>query len=118
MDWFEGVRLKIGRRNNHRYKAFMRRAMASNRALSRRLNSEAALSDESTSNQIDDLAVQAAAHALLLGWEGMTLDDQPIPYSEKKAYELMTEFETLYDDVLAMSGNAEAFRDDEESAKN
>lgn len=62
----------------------------------------------------EKLGIQATAQAILLDWEGITDDDgKPVPYSQGKALDLLTEFKDFRDLVLEIAGEMETFREQE-----
>ena len=68
------------------------------------------MSDEKFENEIQN---KALARYILLGWRNLTDDDDnSIPYSEEKAYELLCDPENFdfRKIVVALSGEQEVFR--------
>lgn len=69
-----------------------------------------------------DIMCKCMSKAILLGWEGLTLDGEALEYSEEKAYELLStegadEFRDL---ITSYAQDADAYRNDqlEEKGKN
>lgn len=59
-----------------------------------------------------DLAREAVAKFVLLDWKLLFLDDEAIPYSKEKAYEVLTDYPDFHETIVAMSMEREAFRAD------
>lgn len=54
--------------------------------------------------------IEAAATTLLLGWDGVTRDGQPEPFTRDGAVEALSEMPDFADWVMAQAQNADHFR--------
>lgn len=99
VDWYD-AKLLVARASNKRFRD--RYAKLSEPHL-KELREKTA--DESLSTRI---LKQAIAETILLGWDGITEGDQPVPYSPEKALELFNDPGLdLYEFVtLVSNGNA------------
>lgn len=70
----------------------------------------------------EQIMCKCMAETVLLGWEGLTMDGEPIEYSKDMAYTLLTTpgAEEFRDLISAYAGDAETFREQqyEEAEKN
>lgn len=69
--------------------------------------------DDPTAEQLQQIAAEAYAEAVLLGWEGLSdLKGAPLEYSKKKAVEILTDpqFERFFELVDRESKNVANFR--------
>ncbi len=101
VDEVEGLRLKIARLNNPKYKAFIRKHGKVISRANGRMDFEAA----------DDVAKKAFSRYILLGWENLqNSEGEDIPYSSEKALELLTEYDEFYTMVTEHATDAEAYK--------
>lgn len=59
--------------------------------------------------QIEEITLRIWAETILLGWEGIEVDDKPFPYSIDNAVRLLSE-DDFFAQVAEAAGNAETFR--------
>lgn len=104
--WFvssDGLRLKIARFNNPNAIRMTRKlALANSRALKR----------DKEGDLLSELAIKVHAKHILVDWKDVLEDDEvtPMPYSSKKAEELLIEFPTFLEEVLEFSLREDEFR--------
>jgi hypothetical protein len=67
----------------------------------------------------DNLVAQAMSHHVLLGWKNLEDDNEnAIPYSQGKAYELLTSSKDFFRTVQELASDVELFRrDDQQEVK-
>ncbi|MBM3280822.1 MAG: hypothetical protein FJY95_22500 [Candidatus Handelsmanbacteria bacterium] len=107
-----GVKVKVARMNNPAHQTAVERITKPYRGQIAR----GTLPKE----KLDELAIRAMAEALLLGWEGLELDGQPIAYSVEAAAKLLTDFRDFRETISALSLDANVYREEEitEAEKN
>lgn len=108
VDLGDGARVRIARRDTVRYRETLRKESAPYRQVAR-----AGLLSDETSNQI---LVKVLARTVLLDWEGITEDGQPVPYSYENAVRLLTTYRDFLEFVTTASGEAEAFKAESDRA--
>ena len=89
IDVGDGTRLKIARMDNPK--------------IGRRPSDELA----------QEVIIDAAAHTLLLDWEGLKLGDEEVPYSTDYAAKLMRELKGFHEMILGYAYDGQNFREDE-----
>lgn len=101
-----GLRLKIARLGNSDYEEHLRKL---SKPYSRQIRMN------TIENEVLETVIRkATAKYILLDWENLTDDDdKPIPYSEAKAYELLTEYRDFMKMVTELAGEVELFRQDD-----
>lgn len=108
VDVADGLRLKVARIGNPAYKTHIRRLGKPHVNMIRHANQAVDL------DVMDALTVKAMAANVLLDWEGLEDEDgNPIPYSVKKAEELMTDVPDFRAMVEGFASDAELFRTEE-----
>jgi hypothetical protein len=96
----DGLRLLIARFNNPEYLKLIRKYAKPLTRSRKQVKMETA----------EDIAIRAMSEAILLNWENLEDEDgEPIPYSQKKAYELLKEHRDFYEMVLEISRDTERF---------
>ena len=100
IDVGDGTRLKIARMDNPNYTAFIQTQKAK---IGRRPSDELA----------QEVIIDAAAHTLLLDWEGLKLGDEEVPYSTDYAAKLMRELKGFHEMILGYAYDGQNFREDE-----
>lgn len=108
-DYIGDIKLKIARTGNPNYRAAMTELNAG--------DLDVLQIGDTQSKQLDLVQMKIASKALLVGWQNLTGDDNvEIPYSEEKAFELLSDPELghLYDFVIVSSSNLERFLQDKE----
>lgn len=103
----DGAKLLVARAGNRRHTRLMNGMYAANRMTLEGADREAADSKD------EELSVECAAQAILLGWESLTYQGKPIEYSLENARRLLkhSEFRVL---VMTHANNFENFRAKEE----
>lgn len=96
------ARLKIARLTNPKYQAALKRLSKPYIKPGMRMRD---LDDE----VYEDITRQAVAEAILLDWEGIEKDGQPLPYSKQEALAAI-KMKDFYELVITASGNMETFR--------
>jgi hypothetical protein len=100
-DYEIGLRFKIARMNNPRYRKHLAALKQSQLREVRRGNPELIL----------ELTTQAMAKYLLLDWEGLDEDDgTAIPYSIGKSAEILRESQDIYEFVEETSMDSDLFK--------
>jgi hypothetical protein len=108
-----GLRLRIARMNNPAFDEFIRKA-------AKPLASQLRLGTLEVKTA-EELTARAMSRHVLLGWENLQNDDgSDIPFSQDKAYELLTTHRDFFRMVSDFANDASLFRDalDEQAAKN
>lgn len=105
---YRGVKLKIARANNTRFKKIFRRLTQP-------------YSDQLTKGAIDEqvseeIYLQCVAETILVGWSNFKVDGEEIPYSTENALELLKNDRDCFDFVMNFANNLDNFliRDEEE----
>lgn len=96
------ARLRVARMGNPRYRECIKRLSAPYRT--------AGLASAIPPDVYQQLVREAVAETILVGWEGITTDGQPVPYSNAAALTYCTELKDFYDFVLTASDSMETFR--------
>lgn len=107
---YRGVKLKIARANNTRFKKIFRR-------LTQPYSDQLAkgLMDEQVSEEI---YLQCVADAILVGWSNFKVDGDDIPYTTENAVELLRNDKDCLDFVMNFANNLDNFLiKDEEDLK-
>ena len=100
-----GLRVKIARMSNPKYEEYLREQTKPHMRRLRSGNLE--------NDVIEEITQKAMARYILLNWEGLKDEnDQEIPYSEKKAFELLSDpkYKDFYRDISDMSQDRSLFR--------
>lgn len=106
-DVADGLRIKVARIGNPRYKAYVRRMGKAQMSMAR-------ATGDMDLDVLDALTVKALAKFVLLDWEGLEDDEgTAIPFSPEKAHELLTDVPDFRALVEGYAGNAQLFRDQE-----
>lgn len=100
---FRGGKVLVARNNSKRHKQAIMRARA---PLASVIDARVPLSDA----QIEELTIKAMADAILLGWEGFSVDGVPLPYTRENAERMLTEYPDFRDEIAAISYAEENFR--------
>ena len=103
----EGASLLIARIGNAKYEKYLRK-IGRKHLTQIRLTSDPEL--------LKELTVQAMARFVLLGWKGLDENKKPIPYSHKKAEELLTNYHGLFRTVSELANENTLFQEDEQEA--
>ena len=106
------LRLKVARTNNPKFIAAQRHF---GRSLVRQLRTSLGFA------KAEEITFRAYARAILVDWEGLEDDDgNPVPYSEKMAYEIMSKHREFFTLVQGLADDRERFREEavEEEAGN
>jgi hypothetical protein len=71
--------------------------------------------DKRNSEKDADILIQCLAYTAVLGWKNVTLKGKEVPFSNDKAYEILSDkrFKELTDEVLSISLDAERFMEEE-----
>ncbi len=97
-----GARLLVARLGNNRYRTAFKRLSKPHQAQLDR----GALPDEIQ----EQILVKAMSETILLGWEGLEENGQPLPYSKDAALRLLGELKDFREDVLTIARQAEGYR--------
>tara|TARA_R100000234_G_scaffold927_1_gene769 strand:- start:2383 stop:2820 length:438 start_codon:yes stop_codon:yes gene_type:complete len=108
----EGFRVKVARSNNPHHQRVAENLM---RPYRRQIANGSLSNDKMT-----EITVKAMSEALLLDWEGLEIDDKPVPYSREMAHKLLTEYKDFREEVAELAQSIELFRSSEieEAEKN
>lgn len=109
--WFnidETCRLCVARFGNDRFKELMSKKA--------RPYKQSIRNDTLPEALYDKLLVDAMAETILLGWENLEENGQPVPYSVENAKRLLTEYKDFRDLVSNFSNEAAAFKAEEREA--
>lgn len=102
----DGARIRVARAGNARWKAYFRKILKPYRRQIR--------ADILPEEVADKLVVDALAHTVLLGWDGLEdAKGKKISYSVAKAQALLTEYPDFRALVEDASSEAEAYREAE-----
>ena len=107
----EGLRVRVARMNNPKYREYMRK-MARNQARTfRRVGGGI--------DDIFDIQQRAVARFVLLEWDGLEDDDgNVIAYSEEEALKIFKRCPDFYDMIIEIGSDADLFRrHEQEDAK-
>ncbi len=107
----QDARLKIARTNNPNFRRVFRKLIAPYTA---------AIRTNSLSDDLDEkIMVQAMAETILVDWQGITENGEPVPYTVEKAKEYLMH-EPFREMVSTFSRDLELFKQaqDEETEKN
>lgn len=96
------ARIKVARIDNADFRELSRRLGKPYRQAAR----AGVFSDETAT----DIMIQCLAKTILLDWEGLSEDGQPIPYSQKEAVRVLTAYKDFREFVVSASSDAELFR--------
>lgn len=108
VNYEHGIRLKIARIGNPSWKKFIRK----NRSLDQTL--ELMNGNGADADRAEEQTMEAVAHTVLTGWEGVTDDDDnEIPYSPEKALEFFQSpaLRDFYTDVIGFANNRNLYRE-------
>jgi len=108
--WYDvgdGLQLKVARMNNPQYVKRLNEVSAPYRAQVK----AGTLSDEKKA----ELAAGVMAETILLDWRGMFLGGKPLPYSRKKAAEILADprYQAVFSLVMSFAQDEAAFRIEE-----
>lgn len=109
--WFElgeNAAIKVARDGNRAHKEALKRLWRPHRAALR----AGSLPDE----QIERMAVEAMAEALLLDWRGIEEEGVVVPYSREAALRLLTRYPDFRNSVAALSADMANYQAEEEEA--
>jgi predicted glycosyl hydrolase (DUF1957 family) len=90
MDYDEGVRFLVARKNNSKYKGFISKKYRENE----RLVSNLAHTDKADKVS-EQIMLEATATYLLLDWQGLESDGKALPYSKAVAMEVLDAHDEL-----------------------
>lgn len=106
------VKIKVARMNNSEYQAYLSELLG---VSGRRITGGTLrrMQDQKTRSEA---VRKALARHVLLDWKGFTDNGEEVPYSEKKALELLTDpaYQDFYDLVLQSASDEDLFREEEE----
>jgi hypothetical protein len=112
VEWGEDTKLLIARLGNPQYQTRFQALMKPHR----HLRDRGLLPDDIQSEILN----KCIAETVLLGWEGVTYEDEAFPYTVANAIKLLTDFKDFREDLLTVAGEFATFRAEEieDSAKN
>lgn len=96
------ARIKVARMGNARYRDCIKRLSAPYRVTG--------LANQIPQEVYQQLVRDAVAETILVDWDGITTDGQPVPYSRETALKFCTELKDFYDFVLTAADSMETFR--------
>lgn len=96
------AKIKVARMGNPRYRECIKRKSAPYR--------QAGLANEIPSEVYQQLVREAVAETILVDWQGITADGQPVPYMKETALKFCTELKDFYNLVLSAADSMETFR--------
>lgn len=110
----DGIVLYIAREGNERYRNALGNLLVAYR--------EEFSSGDLEDDVLTEMTAKAMAEGILVNWEGVKDEDtgEEVPYSPEMAYELLTKFPELREQVLMVSRNNERYlnKHKEQSVKN
>ena len=104
VDYGEGLEFLIAKMSNPQYMAEIRKQVREKRVQFR----HGKVSDEET----EEMTIKAVAKTVLLGWKNLQGEDgKDIPYSQEKAYEILSDpcYRDLYTFIIEVSAEKETF---------
>lgn len=108
---YRGVRLKIARANNSKFRSlFMRLTKPYQKDLSAQ---NASSLDE---NVMRDIMAKALSEAILMDWDNFIIDGEAIPFSKENAYSLLYNDEDCREFVTEFSRDLDNYIRDEENS--
>jgi len=114
VDFIMNIRLKIARSRNPKYNDLIRKLTENMRIDMRE--------GKFDNKEFNEILIRVRAETILLDWENIDEDGQPVPYSVEKAMEYFRnpELNDFYTFVVGISESAEAYKKDlvEGSEKN
>ena len=111
-DFGDDLKCKIARMGNKNYqKEFQKLSKPYKKQIRRGTLNDA---------KAEEILIKTMAKAILLGWEGLEEDGNPVPYSEKNAIHILTEYKDFRDLIGDYADDLEAYKieEDEEAEKN
>ena len=66
--------------------------------------------NELSTDLMNDLAIDLYAKCILLGWQGLEENGQPVTYSQENAKRLMTKYPDFFKIVQSQARDVELFR--------
>lgn len=99
----ETARIRIARMGNPQYAACVKR-------LALPFRSGGVLDEDIPDSVWKQITREAAAETILVDWEGVTRDGEPLPYSKEEALKLLTARKDFYGLVLTAAQNMDNFR--------
>lgn len=103
VEFFGGARLKIASTDSPKYKAHLSRLAQKNKV---RLDT----TNEETILLVQAITCESLAKYVLLGWEGIVENGEPVVYSRDKAYEYLMASSKLRDFVQAEADRTSNFQ--------
>lgn len=109
VEYAEGFRIKLARWNNPQFRTCLDELTAGNLAFAQRSRRSRSYTTETIK--------KAMARHILLDWEGLEEENGTgelvaVPYSEEKAFELLSRSEIFCDDVIDISSRIDLFKTD------
>ena len=96
------ARIKVARMGNPRYRDCIKRLSSPYRV--------AGINDQIPPEVYQQMVREAVAETILVDWEGLTSDGDPVPYTRDKALVFCTDLKDFYDFVLTAASSMETFR--------
>lgn len=105
LDMGRGARVKIGRNGSRRFRETVARLLKE--------NAHRAVNGAFPEDVQEELTLRAVSEAIVLDWEGFTLNGEPLPYSPENAYRVLSNprMEELRERWLNFSLDVSKFRE-------
>lgn len=96
------AKIKVARMSNPRYRQCIKLLTAPFRV--------AGINEQIPPDVYQQMVRKAVAETILVDWDGLTADGQPVPYSKDMALKYITDLKDFYDFVLTAADSMETFR--------
>lgn len=106
VDLGEGIKVTVARANNKTYANALQKKFAQHR---RQIRNRTLPDDV-----VERLTIEAMADGILLGWSGVTENDQPVDYSRDNAIAMLTKYPDFRDTIADIAADAMNYREQSE----
>lgn len=104
----EGLKLRVARMNNPRYREYLRKLSRTKVRVGRRMQGGMGIDD------MLEMQKKAVAKHILIDWEGLEdANGESIQHSEEKALELFESHPDLYELIIEIANDVDLFREDQ-----
>ena len=103
----EGAKIKVARSGNAANRRKLAKLMERHRAVLRSRNLP--------EDVLERIMIEVMAETILVGWDGIDEDGQPLPYTVENADRLLTTYRDFRDQVSAIANDINLFRAESEA---